>query len=82
MTWIHGVGLEPNVPITPPDNQPSNQDAVLAMGVQVIQNQLANPTATFPTPPTPPPPSPSPSPAAVTDQSVLELSLAAPLAFG
>ena len=27
LTWIHGVGLEPNVPITPPDNQAPNQDA-------------------------------------------------------
>lgn len=82
LTWIHGVGLEPNVPITPPNNQPPNQDAVLDKGIEVVLNQLANPTATFPTPPTPPPPSPSPSPAAVSDQPVLELSLAAPLAFG
>jgi carboxyl-terminal processing protease len=83
LTWIHGVGLFPNVESDPPDNQPANQDAVLAKGIEVVLAQLANPTATFPPPPTAPPPTPSASPSAVTDQSgVLEVALAGHLAVG
>jgi carboxyl-terminal processing protease len=82
LTWIHGVGIFPNVEVTPPDNQPAGQDAVLDKGIDVALNQLANPTATFPSAPTAPPPSPSPSPAAVSDQSVVEVSLAVPVIVG
>ena len=93
MTWIHGVGLFPNIEITPPDNQPAGQDAVLQKGIDVVLNQLANPTATFPPPVTPPPTpvaSPSASPAAVlgvpvavsSDPGVIQVSLAAPIVVG
>jgi hypothetical protein len=77
LTWIHGVGLFPNVEIEPPDNQPAGQDAVLDKGLEVVLNQLANPSATFPPPPSAPPPTPSPSPSAVSDQSVVFVSLIA-----
>jgi carboxyl-terminal processing protease len=80
LTWIHGVGLFPNVEVEPPDNEPAGQDAVLAKGVEVVLNQLANPSATFPPPPTAPPPTPSPSPAAESD--VVLVSVADGIAFG
>ncbi|HEY5489129.1 MAG TPA: S41 family peptidase, partial [Candidatus Limnocylindrales bacterium] len=86
LTWIHGVGLFPNIEVTPPNNQPAGQDAVLDKGVQVVLDQLANPTATFPPPVTPEPtqtPAPSASPVAVTDQTGgLQLSLAVPIVLG
>jgi carboxyl-terminal processing protease len=83
LTWIHGVGLFPNVEVIPPDNQPAGQDAVLDKGVQVALDALANPSATFPPAPTAGPPTPSPSPAAMTDPSVvIQVSLAAGFALG
>ena len=86
LTWIHGVGLFPNIEIEPPADQPANQDAVLDKGVQVVLDALANPSVTFPPPPTfvpSPSPLPSPSPAAITDHSVVtELSLATPIVLG
>ncbi len=83
LTWIHGVGLFPNVEIEPPDNQAAGQDVVLDKGVQVALDALANPSATFPPPPTfVPTPEPSASPSAVLDQSVVEVALAGPLAVG
>lgn len=82
LTWIHGVGLEPNVEIDPPDNQPAGQDAVLDKGIEVVLNALANPSTTFPPPVSAPPPSPSPSPAAVTDQLVVEISVSVVPAYG
>ena len=80
LTWIHGVGLFPNVTVTPPDNQPANQDVVLDTGIQVVLNQLANPSATFPPPPTAPPPTPSSSPAA--DSRAVLVSMLDGVAFG
>jgi carboxyl-terminal processing protease len=86
LTWIHGVGLFPNIEVTPPDNQPAGQDAVLDKGVEVVLDQLANPSATFPPPVTPEPtqtPAPSASPVAITDQTGgLQLSLAVPIVLG
>jgi len=86
LTWIHGVGLFPNIEVDPPADQPTNQDAVLDKGVQVVLDALANPWVTFPPPPTfvpSPSPLPSPSPAAITDHSVVtELSLATPIVLG
>ena len=83
LTWIHGIGLFPNVAIVPPDNQPAGQDVVLDKGIQVALDALANPSATFPPAPTyVPTPEPSASPQAVTDQSVVEVALAAPFTLG
>lgn len=82
LTWIHGVGLLPNVEIEPPDNQPAGQDAVLDKGIQVALDALANPSATFPPPPTSAP-TPSASPVALApDPGTFEVSLAAPFAVG
>ena len=52
-TWIHGVGLQPDVESVPPADQPADQDAVLDKGVEVVLDMLANP----------PTPTPSPAPA-------------------
>jgi C-terminal processing protease CtpA/Prc len=86
LTWIHGVGLFPNIEVTPPDNQPAGQDAVLDKGVQVVLDQLNNPSATFPPPVTPEPtaiPAPSASPVSVTDAPTgIQLSLAVPIVLG
>lgn len=84
LTWINGIGLLPNVEAQPPDNEPAGQDTVLEEGIQIALEELANPSATFPAPPTYPPvsPSPSASPSAVSDQSVLVLSLAALVIVG
>jgi carboxyl-terminal processing protease len=82
LTWIHGVGIEPNVEIVPPADEPQGQDAVLDKGVDVALNQVANPSATFPPPPSPPSPSPSASPVAISGQSVVEVSLAVPVIVG
>ena len=83
LTWIHGVGLFPNVAIDTPQDQPAGQDAVLDKGIQVALDALANPSATFPPAPTfVPTPEPSASPSAVLDQSVVEVALAAPIAVG
>jgi len=83
-TWIHGVGLFPNVQAAPPDNEPAGQDAVLDKGIQVALDALANPSTTFPPAPTAglPTPGPSASPAARTDQSVVEVALAGSSALG
>lgn len=80
LTWIHGVGITPNVNVEPPADQPANQDVVLDRGVQVVLDRLANPSAT---PPAPAPQSAAPSPSAVESQSlVIRLSLAAPFVVG
>ena len=72
--------------MTPPDNQPAGQDAVLDKGVQVVLDQLANPSATFPPPVTPEPtaiPAPSASPVAITGAPTgIQLSLAVPIVLG
>jgi carboxyl-terminal processing protease len=52
-TWIHGVGLTPDVESVPPADQPADEDAVLDRGVEVVLDMLANP----------PTPTPSPAPA-------------------
>jgi carboxyl-terminal processing protease len=81
LTWIHGLGLLPNVESDPPNNQPAGEDAVLDEGIQVALGALANPTATFPPAPTYAPTAPpSPSPAA-DSQSVL-VSIVDNVAFG
>ena len=86
LTWIHGVGLFPNIAVTPPDNQPAGRDVVLDKGVQVVLDLLASPSATFPPPVTPEPttvPAPSASPVALTDApAAIQLSLAVPIVLG
>jgi carboxyl-terminal processing protease len=52
-TWIHGVGIQPDVESVPPADQPADQDVVLDKGVEVVLDMLANP----------PTPSQSPAPA-------------------
>ena len=77
LTWIHGVGLFPNVESDAPQNQPAGQDAVLDKGIHMALDALANPSATFPPPPTfVPTPQPSASPQALTDPSIVQISVA------
>ena len=40
-TWIHGVGLTPDVAIEPPADQQPPADAVLDRGVQILLDELA-----------------------------------------
>jgi carboxyl-terminal processing protease len=82
LTWIHGVGLFPNIDVETPDKQPAGQDVVLDKAVQVVLDQLANPSATFPAPATAPPPTPSGSPSAVDDSFLMQVSLATTFALG
>ena len=83
LTWIHGVGLFPNVEADAPQDQPAGQDVVLDKGIEVALDALANPSATFPPPPTfVPTPEPSASPAAFTDPSVVQISVAELAVFG
>ena len=82
LTWIHEVGLFPNVEAEGPENQPAGQDAVLDKGIEVVSGQLANPSATFPAPATAPPPTPSASPQALDDSFLIELSLATTFGVG
>jgi len=49
-TWIHGVGLLPDVESVPPADQPVDQDAVLDKGVEVVLDMLENPPVITPTP--------------------------------
>ncbi len=79
LTWIHGIGLLPNVQIEPPSDRGTGQDVVLDKGIQVALDALANPAATFPPPPTYPPATPSSSPSAVSD--VVRVSAAGTAAF-
>ncbi len=52
-TWIHGVGLMPDVEAAPPAEPEPGADAVLDRGIEVVLEMLANP----------PTPTPSPAPA-------------------
>lgn len=60
-TWIHGIGLRPDIAVVPvPDEQPPN-DAVLDKAVQVVLDQIdGKPVTTDP----PPVPTLSPTPSA------------------
>jgi carboxyl-terminal processing protease len=64
-TWIHGVGLAPNINVLPPADEQPGDDAVLDRAIQVVLDLVAGePVATDP-PPTPSPaPTLSPTPAA------------------
>jgi carboxyl-terminal processing protease len=59
-TWIHGVGLTPDVQISPPADQPAGQDAVLDKGIETVLGLIGHPL-TSPTP-TPSPITPSSAP--------------------
>jgi carboxyl-terminal processing protease len=52
-TWIHGVGLIPDVEAVPPPAPEPGTDSVLDRGIEVVLDMLANP----------PTPTPSPEPA-------------------
>jgi carboxyl-terminal processing protease len=60
-TWIHGVGLFPNINITPPDGEQPPDDAVLDKGIQVVLDLIAGKVVPTDAPPTPSP-TPSPTP--------------------
>ena len=45
-TWIHGVGLTPDVAVEPPADQPAGQDAVLDRAIELVLDKLDNPTPT------------------------------------
>ena len=64
-TWIHGVGLFPNINIEPPADQQQPNDAVLDKGIQVVLAELAGtPVVTDPPPTHSPQPTLSPVPSA------------------
>jgi carboxyl-terminal processing protease len=60
-TWIHGVGLYPNISIAPPDGEQPPNDAVLDKGIQVVLDLIAGTPVTTDPPPTP---TPAPTPTA------------------
>ncbi len=47
LTWIHGVGLTPDIQVEPPADEPADADGVLDRGLQVVLGKLspASPTA-------------------------------------
>jgi len=45
-TWIHGVGLTPDVDITPPADQQAGQDAVLDKGIETVLGLVGHPLPT------------------------------------
>lgn len=60
-TWIHGVGLAPNIVVQPPADEQPPSDAVLDRAVQILVDQLAGrPVQTDP----PPAPTLVPTPSA------------------
>jgi carboxyl-terminal processing protease len=64
-TWIHGVGLHPNINVLPPPDEPQGSDAVLDRALQVVLDLVAGRIVTTDPPPTPAPtPALSPTPAA------------------
>ncbi|MEP7361584.1 MAG: S41 family peptidase [Chloroflexota bacterium] len=64
-TWIHGVGLYPNINIAPPDGEQPADDAVLEKGIEVVLDLVAGSPVTTEAPPTPSPtPTLSPVPSA------------------
>ena len=64
-TWIHGVGLAPNIIVLPPADEPAGTDGVLARAIEVVLDLVAGTPVTTDPPPTPSPaPSLSPVPSA------------------
>jgi carboxyl-terminal processing protease len=64
-TWIHGVGLAPNINVLPPGDEQPGSDAVLERAVQVVLDLIAGTPVPTDQPPTPSPtPTLSPTPAA------------------
>ena len=64
-TWIHGVGLAPNIRIAPPDGEQPPNDAVLDRATQVVLDELGGKPVRTDPPPTPAPaPTLSPTPTA------------------
>jgi carboxyl-terminal processing protease len=59
-TWIHGVGLMPDIRIEPPADEQAPADSVLDRAVQILLDELAG----KPVETSPPLPSASPSPSA------------------
>jgi carboxyl-terminal processing protease len=52
-TWIHGVGLYPNINMAPPDGETPPDDAVLDRALQVVLDELAGKPVMTDPPPTP-----------------------------
>jgi carboxyl-terminal processing protease len=52
-TWIHGVGLAPNIIVQPPDGEQPPADAVLERAIQVVLDELAGKPIQTDAPPTP-----------------------------
>ena len=52
-TWIHGVGLAPNINIQPPAGEQPPNDAVLEKALQVVLDEIAGKPVTTDPPPTP-----------------------------
>lgn len=64
-TWIHGVGLAPNINVLPPADEQPGSDVVLERAVQVVLDLIAGtPVTTDPPPPPTPASTLSPTPAA------------------
>ena len=64
-TWIHGVGLAPNIIVLPPADEPAGTDSVLSRAIEVVLDLVAGTPVTTDPPPTPSPaPSLSPVPSA------------------
>lgn len=52
-TWIHGVGLRPDIAVVPPADEVPPDDAVLEKALQVVLDQIAGKPVTTDPPPTP-----------------------------
>jgi carboxyl-terminal processing protease len=52
-TWIHGVGLRPDIAVLPPADEQAPNDVVLQRAVQVVLDQIAGKPVTTDPPPTP-----------------------------
>jgi carboxyl-terminal processing protease len=52
-TWIHGVGLAPNINVLPPADEQPPDDAVLERALQVVLDLVAGQPVTTDPPPTP-----------------------------
>jgi carboxyl-terminal processing protease len=64
-TWIHGVGLAPNINVLPPAEEPAGTDSVLDRALEVVLDLVAGMPVTTDPPPTPSPvPTLSPTPVA------------------
>jgi carboxyl-terminal processing protease len=66
-SWIHGVGITPDVPVTVPANTPAGSDPVLDKALEILAAPAASPGAS-------PAPSAVPAPSGVPAQSAAPVS--------